>query len=261
MSSAAPSGRVAERPHVLSASDTRAAEERSRGWCLGCMLGLGLLATGILVLATWVVLPRGAPPAPEPPTVKLEPSWGSSMDDALREAREYLRAGRIAFRPREEMVQGKPEEVRVEVSSHPSPSPFGNLPPGFRVETIPTSGVMKVELLGDAEQFRIRPLSTDQQALMGRHTDWRWVVTPLVPGRYKLHLRVTAVLWLSNGRTESSDIVVRDSIINVRVNRRWILTGFLKRNWQWLLGSPVLLGAAAWVLTRLRRPKQRSAGF
>jgi hypothetical protein len=36
---------------------------------------------------------------------------------------------------------------------------------------------------------------------------------------------------------------------------------FVRENWQWPAGSPVILGLLGWLISRLRKPKEHKAGF
>ena len=159
------------------------------------------------------------------------------------------------------MKQGVAQVVVVRIADRSSRTAFRDLPSDFAVERLRTSATMKAQLIGDADIFAIRSLSSDQQALVGDVTDWKWVVTPQIPGNHQLYLTVTAVLRLSTGAIESRDVLVKQATISVAVNRRWQVTSFIRSNWQWLLGSPLILGGLGWLMNRLRKRRSNRAGF
>ena len=204
------------------------------------------------------------PPPPPPPTLdegatRSSPSLNQRLDDELQQAWKELTEGRIAYEPSRTMTEGEPEDVRVRIArgeTIDTESGFG----GRRVlvERLKASFVMTASLSADAGDFEIVPLSSEGQALVDPFTDWIWRVTPLRSGDLALNVRVTARIRLSNGSSEDRDLLVQAAQISVRANPRWRATKFWERNWQWILGSPILGGVLTWLAARLLR--RRRAG-
>jgi hypothetical protein len=193
-------------------------------------------------------------PAPPPPPIG-NPSFNTVMDEELQRAWRELRDGQIAYEPIRMMTEGQPEEVRARIAQGDTI----NVQTGFRdrvtVEQMKVSGSMAAELLGNPGDFAIESLSSKSQALVGPFTDWVWRVTPLHSGQLALKLKITAHIRLSNGSSEDHDLLVKDTNITVHANRGWRLARFWRQNWQWILGSPIVLGIGGWIVARIRSKK------
>jgi hypothetical protein len=185
------------------------------------------------------------------------------MDAELQQAWKELKEGQIAYEPSRAMTQGTPEMVLVRIAR----GDVIDVQSGFRdrawVERVKVSGSMRVTLTGDPDDFSIVALSSETQALVGPGSDWSWRVTPLRSGNLPLHLRVTARIHLSNGSQENYDLPVKTAQIAVRADRVWQAKAFWDRNWQWVLGSPIVLGALGWLSARAlkRRSRRSPVGF
>ena len=108
----------------------------------------------------------------------------------------------------------------------------------------------------------MQALSDEQQAVVQPYTEWQWRVTPLVSGSYSLDLVVSAQLRLPDKVVASRTFPAKTAKIRVRVAPSYVVVRFISKYWQWLLGSPVVLGAVALLWRKLQREKQKApAGF
>ena len=92
------------------------------------------------------------------------------------------------------------------------------------MELLKTSAFMTAVLLSDASDFDVKALSSDSQALVGTHIDWIWRVTPPRDGVLAPSVRVTARVRLSDGASETHDLLVKETPISVQSNPRWRLS-------------------------------------
>ncbi len=190
-------------------------------------------------------------------------SFNSKMDEELRNAWEELDEGSIAYEPKRCMRQGQTEEVKVRITQHGNVDLSAKLPNVFWIEQLKVSGTMAAYLEGQPDEFEIRSLSSTQQALVGSYSEWIWLVTPIKSGLRSLNLLVVAKIRLSNREVETKDVLVKATTIEVEVDRTWATRRFFQDNWEWFLGSPIVLGLMAWVVAKLRRirRKRRRMGF
>lgn len=222
-----------------------------------------LIAAGLSLVSSWLSLRAPYLPIGISELARPAHSFNTQMDEELRRAWKEMDEGRIAYDPKRELRQGDSEEVRARISREPDI----DLREGFEsevwIERLRVSGSMAAYLSGNPNDFEIVALSSPKQALVGSFTDWNWEVTPLSAGNKTLNLRVVATIRLSNGETETKDILVKDTQIHVEVNRAWAAKRFIQDHWQWLLGSPLLVGLITWIASRVRvsRKRKRSAGF
>jgi hypothetical protein len=119
---------------------------------------------------------------------------------------------------------------------------------------------MEAELKpAEAGTFEVLPITPTKQAVIPPYTEWTWSVRPLRAGSHRLYLSVVAIIKLSDGKSEQKALS-KISEIHVEVSPGYIVRAFAAKNWQWLLGSPVVLGAVSWLLARRTKRKGR-AGF
>ena len=201
-------------------------------------------------------------PNDEPPT-PTSPSYNQAMDDELRQAWADLKEGRIAYDPKPSMSQGKAEEVTARIALEMKTPITKGLKGKPWVERLRTSGSMSAYLDGAPEEFEILARSSTRQAIVGPYTEWVWEVTPLRPGEYNLNLRVVARIRLSNQESEEKDVIVKRARIVVVVEPPWAIKRFIVVNWQWLLGSPLVLGVLAWLIAKRKSwpRKRKPIGF
>jgi hypothetical protein len=222
----------------------------------GPLMALVTLAILFAILSGFVHFSfyRAFHPRIEPPP--LSPSFNRRMDNELQQAWRELKDGRIAYEPSRTMTEGVPEKVLVRIAQGQTVDAKSGFVDAVWVERLKVSGSMTAHLQADVADFEIVPLGSEEQALVGSSTDWVWQVTPLRDGELRLNLSVAVRIRLSDGSFENHDILVKQTQIAVRANPRWLLVRFWKQNWQWILGSPIILGILAWVGTRLIKRKR-----
>jgi hypothetical protein len=183
------------------------------------------------------------------------------MDAELQQAWNELAEGTIAYEPSRVMREGQSEIVLVRIARGDTIDAKSGFVDQAWVERLKVSGFMTAALNADPGEFEIVSLSSDAQALVGPSTEWTWRVTPLRDGDLSLSLRITARIRLSDGSSENHDLPVKTARISVRADRWWRTTQFWERNWQWLLGSPIVLGFLGWAGARLvKRRRSRKRG-
>lgn len=228
--------------------------------------------------------PAPAPVLPAAAAEDSEPAGGGSVEsaadfgdrgDELERAWKALPWGKIAFEPNRTMRQGVAEPVTVRIARGEAPDILKDWPgtrgseppdPGaggegslVRVERIKTSGMMEVELVSaDPEAFSIEPPGAQKQPIVGEHTDFQWLVTPLKAGSQTLQLRVVAEIPDPEMGPQRR-VETKRAEIHVEVNTPYLVKGWMSRNWQWLLGSPIFLGFLGWLGKRFGARSSRAA--
>jgi hypothetical protein len=172
-----------------------------------------------------------------------------------------LRNGLLAYEPERSMVEGRPELIRIRISRTGTIDTDTGFRGDVQVEILRTSPLMSAEILGRKEDFRIELLSSYRQAMVDS-TDWVWRVTPLNHGDLSLVLKIVVQIPIPESNEVFRDAVVKETTITVEANPQWRIAQFWGNNWQWILGSPLVLGLLAWLATRgLKRKKTLRAGF
>jgi hypothetical protein len=180
-------------------------------------------------------------------------------------AKKDLRPGRIAFEPKREMNQGEMERVSLRLSSQASAdltTGFKHGPPTF--QAIEVGPVMRAVLEPPSDEFAAHLLGDVARVVDPQrpYTEWTWEVTPLSSGDHTLVVLIFADLMLPNGKSEAYPVYEGSAKIHVHVRPTYVVSKFLRENWQWLLpSSSVLLVPFAWTWKRFRKPKKRDAGF
>lgn len=206
-------------------------------------------------------LPEHDPsPTPEPRPTPSEPaSYNERVAVELRKAWNEMKEGRIVYPPVLSMNQGRPEEVVVRIAAESDTAiPEAR---GMVIEPLKVSGSMSAYLEGAEGDFEIDQRSSTQQGLVGPLTSWKWMVTPLKAGTLPLTLRVVATIRLSPDVEEETDILVKESQIEVEVDRIWSAKRLVEKHWEWFAGGP-LLGGIGWLAAWSRKAKKhKAAGF
>jgi hypothetical protein len=185
----------------------------------------------------------------------------SSLRRMIECAQIDLAPGRLAFEPKREMDQGRPERVFVRLSAEATADlgkGWKNGPPS--VQAIQVGPVMRVSLDAAPEDFAVRRLGDEAKVVAPPYTEWAWEVIPLHGGDQTLQVLAYADLMLPNGKSEAYEAFAGRAVIHVHIRPLYVAATFFAANWQWALGSPVVLGLAAWLWAR-RRPQPRPAGF
>jgi len=202
---------------------------------------------------TTVVPATPSPPTPAPSVDLLEPEMMRMLDQ--------LREGSLAYTPKIEMRQGDTTAVIARISLGQPDLNLGRGLPSPAIQGLKVSRTMVATLTAvEKDAFEIRAVSDEEQIIAPPYAEWKWDVVPLRHGDHGLHLSVRAVVR-ADGAEKRRDYPSQDVTIHVRVNPGYLVSSFLGSNWQWLLGSPIVLGAGAWLAARLREKKRRQAGF
>jgi hypothetical protein len=123
----------------------------------------------------------------------------------------------------------------------------------IEVTATPISTKMKMTLKG--ADFDITPLSSEEQLVAGdTPTQWEWDIVPKHAGTLRLHL--AAVVEINN---LSRDFTTVDRDIAVQVDPVDQVTGFISKNWQWLIATLTAVVGAAWKYYASRKNKAPAA--
>jgi len=229
-------------------------------WCIRVITAMGTAILGLgVILIVEHLHSRSAPPLEATcPLLSPQPhAFNSLMDEELSQAWKELRDGNVAYEPNRCMRQGRPNMIKVRVTRHRNLDLSVGLPNSFWVDRLKVSGTVTAKLDGRPDEFDISSLNSPQQALVGPYSDWLWLVTPLKSGLRSLNLRIIAKIRLSNGDTETKDVLVKATTVEVRVDRAWATKRFCQNNWKWLLGSPIVLAILGSITAHLRRRAKR----
>jgi hypothetical protein len=192
------------------------------------------------------------------------PLISESLDAEMKEAWDRAGIGVIAYNPDTQMVQGVTKPVMVRIAVDPNaPSLTTGLPPSPTVAALKVTGEMRAELrAARAGTFEIvKTAEKDERPLLPPYAEWKWMVTPLESGDHVLLLTITAMIELPDKRRREP-VISKEATIHVRVDPMYVTKNFVQKNWQWLVGSPVVGGALAWLWAHRRRQKKRgAAGF
>ena len=114
--------------------------------------------------------------------------------------------------------------------------------PGTKTETAPTPVSTKMKMTLKGADFDVTPLSSEEQSVGGdTPTSWEWDVIPRHAGKLRLHLASTVEL-----KDLSRDFTTIDREIAVEVDPVDALTGFIQKNWQWLIATLTAIVGALW---------------
>jgi hypothetical protein len=186
----------------------------------------------------------------------------TSLHDMLECAKMDLKPGRLAFEPRKTMDQGREEKVFVRLSREAASDiskGFQEAPP--MIKAIQVGSVMRAALDYSPEDFKVRRVGEETKTIESPYTEWAWKVTPLLGGDKQLNVLVYAELVLPNGNHELYEAFIGSAVIHVHTRPSYVVGKFVRENWQWLLGSPIVLGLGGWLGVRLLKSKKRPAGF
>jgi hypothetical protein len=173
-----------------------------------------------------------------------------------------LKPGRLAFEPKKTMDQGREERVFVRLSREAT----SDLSKGFRegpplIKAIQVGSLMHALLDYSEEDFKVHRIGVETKVVASPYTEWAWEVTPLRGGDKELRVLIYAELVLPNGKPEPYEAYAGEAEIHVHTRPSYVVERLLSENWQWLLGSPIVLGLGGWLGARLLKSKRRPAGF
>lgn len=120
--------------------------------------------------------------------------------------------------------------------------------------SIRVSNEMVARLSGSG--FKIEAILPEAQAVgAGKTTEWKWKIEPTEGGIQKLHLTLSALLYLHD---QPTPYVIRtfERTIHVHVTLLRQISSFVMGNWQWLW-TAVLIPVAGWIIHKRKRKRSR----
>lgn len=171
-------------------------------------------------------------------------------DALIRAIKKTVKPGFIIFNPPAEMTQGRRERVEVVITR--SDNLLQELGLGLRgirepqFERIDVSLCMGVKLSGPA--FEVTSHSPSEQ-LLAPSARWQFDVLPCHAARQTITLNVSLHVGSKEIARGLKGVPVLERQINIRVNLGFATRRFVINNWQWLIGTALVLGGtlAAWL--------------
>jgi hypothetical protein len=176
---------------------------------------------------------------------------------------ESLDWGNIAFNSPEEMNVGESTTIKLILSGNQSVQKIEAILKkdlGVKDEIlgakVKISELMKADLNASELDFKIEPLSDKEQAVSTTEsTEWIWKITPKKAGKKDIHLRLSAIIKISDS-TLPRTVKTFDKYINVKVTTAKILSMFISDNWQWLW-TTILIPLAPFVWNGYQKRKEK----
>ncbi len=184
----------------------------------------------------------GATATPAPIFATPEP--GRDLSQLIRLELDKMPVGKMLFNPPAEMEQGRAERIELRLTQNLAEDISQGLKGSGQPEIQPLKigTFMRARLTGD--DFEIHGLNEEEQVVSGdSFTQWAWDVTPLNSGKRPLHLDVSIRIKVPGLAEQHKDYPVIDRDVNISVNPGFLITGFVRDNWQWLVTAiliPVL---------------------
>lgn len=203
--------------------------------------------------------PKMRPPTPNaiPQPLPKTRFW---PDDAteLQRALDSLPLGQVIFHYPNQMEIRKAETAQVRISGNLTDDIAKGLSSQGVVERdqIRISTFMKVSLSG-YPYFDVKAINDDEKQPIAKDefTEWSFTVLPLKPGRWPLHLVITAVVRTPSGAEAYRDYPVKDEFVTVHVTTLGAIESFIFDNWQWLW-TTILIPLTGWFWGRRRKAKK-----
>jgi hypothetical protein len=169
-------------------------------------------------------------------------------------------AGRAAYNPPKEMVQGEWKRITVRIAA--KGDEYDLLGRMVKAATWDTkiSRVMSVKLSG--ETFVVKPFTAETQAMGDGPTEWLFDVQGQESGKHDLVLAIARIVPVGEMGKQPRTFPPETRSITVTINPAWSTKQFLNAYWQWVATSiaiPLLLWGIA--VVRQREKKRKSAGF
>jgi hypothetical protein len=171
-------------------------------------------------------------------------------DALIRAIKKTVKPGFMIFNPPAEMTQGRKERVEVVITR--SDDLHKELGSGLRgigepqFERIDVSLRMEVKLSGSA--FEITSHSPPEQLLVPS-ARWQFDVLPCHASRQTITLNVSLRVGSKEIVGGLKGVPVLERQVNIRVNMGFATRRFVINNWQWLIGTALVLSGtlAAWL--------------
>ncbi len=121
-----------------------------------------------------------------------------------------------------------------------------------RIEEIKIGKVMTLRLSDDSPQdrpaFEIKPISDEEQLIDTNFSDaweWEWDVIPLRSGQHHLNLKAVVTVVDEKFGERKVNIPVFSRQIKVKINRMYVLSGFVRNYWEFL-ASAIFIPLVIW---------------
>lgn len=153
---------------------------------------------------------------------------------------EGLQSANIAYNAPDKLGYGRTSTIKLELSANKTPEELAGTihePGPTETATVKISNEMDARLTG--EQFEIKAVRPERQAVSAHGTEWSWDIRPNELGPQKLHLTLDAVLKIDN---HESTYTLKTFDKTIGVNVVWPETyySFLGKYWQWIVTTIVL---------------------
>jgi hypothetical protein len=174
-----------------------------------------------------------------------------------------LDCGNIAFNSPEEMNVGETETIKLILSGNQSIQKIKAILKkdlGVKYQilggNVKISELMKADLNASESDFKIEYLSEKEQAISTTEsTEWIWKVTPKKAGKKDIHLRLSAIIKISDS-TSQRNVKTFDKYINVKVTTTKMVSMFISDNWQWLW-TTILIPLAPFIWNGYQNRKEK----
>lgn len=190
---------------------------------------------------TWSILEHPPLPPSEPPPL-------NAVDQIL----QTLEPGHIAFNSPTTIPLGDTAIIELILSTTESIETLQGMlnVAGERTGAcIRVSENMEARLTGKG--FGIEAITPEVQAVSGVEvTQWKWEIQPEEGGLQRLHLTLSALLFIEGHRTPRA-IRTFERTIDVRVSWRHKVSHFVSNNWQWLL-TTLFIPFGFWIVRKMR---------
>lgn len=171
----------------------------------------------------------------------------TEIEDDIKSEIKKLKEGFLFFECPQQMTLGKQETVIAEIFK--DKKLLNTITDRKKLNDIKVGKRMSVKLLG--KDFEIFSKNNESQVILpDEKTTWEWDITPKKHGQKKLELVVTVRLKLE-GKDELYDFPILEKEILIKINRIYIASNFLEKNWQWIISTIVGSGVLIVILKAL----------
>jgi hypothetical protein len=159
---------------------------------------------------------------------------------------EGLQSANIAYNAPETLGYGRTFVIKLELSANKTPEELAGTihePGPTETATVKISNEMDARLTG--EQFEIKAVRPERQAVSATGTEWTWNIKPRELGPQKLHLTLDAVLKIDN---HESTYTLKTFDRTIGVNVVWPETWFVffGKYWQWIV-TTIVIPFVVWI--------------
>jgi hypothetical protein len=151
--------------------------------------------------------------------------------------------GTVIYKVPDTMKVGKTYRIELRISKYNTPEFTQGVSENAVQKPIRIGRSMETRLVSPDDAFEIKTDNTPTQTIEmdSSYTDWVWFVTPTKSGDH--YLRLLIVIKEDN---LTKDIPVYDGVIHVKSSPTWTVWEFIKKYWQWMLGTLVIPFSVWW---------------